>query len=132
MSKIKLTPRLRDAVVNAIDWLTTNPDRHIRGTLAVKVVDKVSLPCNPNDPKADCFCVLGRISKELNLADYPSEDPEWQNFVQPKVDEDDIYFKNDSRDDRPDRPMFCGEDREAGNQKVFDYLRNTFDLEKTK
>jgi hypothetical protein len=56
---------------NAITWLEANRDRHITGTLAK---DSNGYSCKPNDPDAQCFCALGRMSKELNISDYPGDE----------------------------------------------------------
>lgn len=119
-----LSPRIATAISNALGWLAANPERHIAGTLAVDLKGK---PCLPNDPKAECFCVLGRISKELNLSGYPDAD---RQFEQEVCDASDYLFTSGrilGRNDEIDyttiesRELVC--DRLApGNQQVIPWL----------
>ena len=51
-------------VMGAIDWLEANPDKHIRRDFAA--TDE-GYTTTPGDPKATCFCVLGRIAHDIGL-----------------------------------------------------------------
>lgn len=51
-------------VMGAIDWLEANPDKHVRRNWAL---DDKGRATTPGDPKATCFCVLGRIAHDIGL-----------------------------------------------------------------
>lgn len=58
------TDTVRAAAGRAADWLEANRDKHITIQLALTTEGEI---VTPTDPKADCFCALGRLAKELNL-----------------------------------------------------------------
>jgi hypothetical protein len=58
----QIPERVRKAAIRAAAWLKDNPDRHIRGDLAVTSKGR---PCTPLHHDAQCFCALGRFGKEL-------------------------------------------------------------------
>lgn len=115
-----MSPRIKTAILNATSWLRANRDRHITGDLAVTANGGF---CPPNDPRADCFCVLGRISKELNQSSYPDADEEFEQFLR-ETDQSVgmIYAINDEVSGYyRDRPQaVCGVD--IANEAVLDYL----------
>lgn len=51
-------------VMGAIDWLEANPERHVRRNWALTEQGHVT---TPGDPKATCFCILGRIAHDIGL-----------------------------------------------------------------
>jgi len=89
-----MSDRIKTALLAATTWLRANPTKHIAGSLAV---DKEGKDCSPNAPEAECFCMLGRISHELNLDGYPAdEDPEVETFFRSKdSSEGEIFSEND-------------------------------------
>lgn len=113
-----LSPRLALAVTNALTWLRENPDKHIRGSLAVSADGTT---CTPNDPSAECFCVLGRISKELDVKDYPDVDPEWAKVVSPTFSNHHFYDVNDDLSEAEPRELACKYSH-PGNQNVIGFV----------
>lgn len=83
------------AIVKAIDFLDKNPERHIIGDLAI---DSNGQDCDPNDPDAQCFCMLGRISHELDLDGYPFDRKKGAKDVaeQLGIDQSTVFTINDS------------------------------------
>lgn len=123
-----VSERIRNAVLAATGWLRENRDKHITGDLAVTTDGR---GCEPNDPNAECFCVLGRISKELNVPGYPAGDEgddEFKQFLRSTgVAQSIIYGMNDDGFIDPEtgkRVMACREDEFQGNPKVLDFLDN--------
>ena len=62
---------MKDAIIRALDWLEENPDKHIADSYALT---KDGYVCDPNEPEADCFCVVGRIAHELGQEIFETED----------------------------------------------------------
>lgn len=56
---------LKQAIIDAADWLSANPERHIRGELAI---DDKGLSCDVSNPNAQCFCAVGRVAHEYGLS----------------------------------------------------------------
>lgn len=115
---MKFTPReVSAAVMKATDWLEANPTKHIVGELAVRVD---GTDCDPNSPEADCFCMLGRISKELDVEGYPG----MTNLRQVGLDQATIYGINDGRplEEKADCPQHF-----RSNGKVLEFVRNTLE-----
>lgn len=111
---VTTTPRIQRAIADAINWLRANPDRHIRGELAV---DAEGRCCMPNAPEAECFCVLGRIAKELDINYYPSSDKEWRTSI--PYDNEVFFNLNDKA--TATRELACPKQR-PGNQDVLDFV----------
>lgn len=122
--------RIKTAVLAATSWLRENRDRHITGQLAV---DARGDQCKPNSPDAECFCVLGRISKELDTGEYPDDgNPEFKQFlrdtgIDPEGGSWPVYDMNDEGYIDPAtgekiRAAVCA--RPMGNPKVLDYLES--------
>lgn len=116
-----MSPRIKTAILNATSWLRANRDHHITGDLAET---KEGDFCRPNDPNAVCFCVLGRISKELDQYSYPDGDEEFAQFLhETNQTIGMIYGMNDdvAGDDWTKRPQaVCGTN--IGNEAVLDFL----------
>jgi hypothetical protein len=55
--------QILDAALKAADWLEANHNRHIAGTLALNSEGRTTDPASGD---AQCFCMVGRITKELN------------------------------------------------------------------
>ena len=116
---------VRQAFLDAADWLEANPDRHIAGYLAA---DKQGARCTPLDPDAACFCGVGRVAKELNLlggASLYARLDAMVSEVAPKLTEnksvaDNIVGVNDT-DPRKSRTTICHV--QPGNQRVIAHLR---------
>ncbi len=128
---------LKQAVAAACDWLEENRDNHITGALAKTASGKT---CRPNSPEASCYCVLGRISHELNLDDYPIDDPEYgaqfratllASGLGPDRGGDDypIFNMNDAFWS-DENPRVCGGRARRGNPAVLDFVRGVFGVEK--
>ncbi len=130
-------PKMPDPVRRAIDWLRANPDRHIKENLAV---DSDGNVCSPIAPYAQCFCVLGRIAKEMDLK---SRDPleayeslELRRML-PKyegLDQDDpqtyihVYGRNDrSRPDTLTTPACPSSNIKLSGPQVLNWLEGQYD-----
>lgn len=57
-------PINRGALQRAADWIMSNPDKHIAGTMAMDELGDVVMPL---DPKAVCFCAMGRLALEAGV-----------------------------------------------------------------
>jgi hypothetical protein len=90
----------KEAILRAADWLEANPDKHIAGYLAANALGE---RVTSSSPEAVCFCAMGRIMKELNVA--TANDTEIPRHVRRM-----IYEEND---------RFGGK----GNPAVITYLR---------
>lgn len=118
------------AIARALIWLRENPEKHITGSLAVT---KEGLGCAPNDPEAECFCVLGRISHELDTDNYPiyaSDEIAAQFRAVGLSDNHEVYNVNDQpiRDNDGRRlKSACGISR--SNQKVIPFLAARFGID---
>lgn len=51
----------KEAINRAADWLEANPDKHISASYAAGADGNYLFPL---DPRAECFCAIGRIAKE--------------------------------------------------------------------
>ena len=54
----------RQKMLAALQWLGANPDNHIKTQLAHDAEDN---PVSTLDPKAECFCALGRYAVEMGI-----------------------------------------------------------------
>lgn len=117
-----MSPRIKTAVLNAVHWLRENREKHIIGDLALNENGDM---CSPTDPNAECFCVLGRISKELDVGGWPDNDDEFGDFLtKTGVGLGMIYGRNDSgeRDPTTGERLFACHDSDRGNPAVLDYV----------
>lgn len=110
-----MAKKLRDALISAANWLAENPDRHIQGNLAVDE-NGASVECNST--RATCFCALGRVAKELDVAGYDELDPGM--FEPLNISASDVYMVND--DYRGTRDMACLTEY-PGNPEVINLLK---------
>jgi len=117
------TDTVRVAAGRAADWLEANRDKHITGQLAL-TTDGHIVP--PADPKADCFCALGRLAKELSI-NVPTNGEVYSRLADPlgKAKQNDdirerlelVYEANDEDKRNETRPIldeFEGEVHLAG------------------
>ncbi len=96
-----------EAIRNAVTWLRANPDRHITGDLAQRIDHT---PVAANAPDAHCFCVLGRISHELGLPNYPGK----ENLNRLDLDQDELWRLNDRN----------AKAHDLSNQSVLDFIES--------
>lgn len=105
----------RQALLDAAAWLRANPERHIRGRMAVSISGE---EVDPTDPSAECFCALGRIACELGRpGGYDAVSPFFGGFF--KRSYEFVYVMNDNT--REFRTMACRWEL-PGNPEVLDLL----------
>lgn len=118
-----VSDRLKTAIRNAVGWLRANPEKHIIGDLAV---DANGRHCFPNSPSAECFCALGRVSKELDAPGMPAgTDSEFRNLLLAHdVGQSTIYTQNDTPryDDNRRTLKACNDKYDRGNPAALDIL----------
>lgn len=76
--------------MTAIDWLEANPDKHITGMFAQT---EERAYCSTRSPEAACFCVLGRVAKEVEMSSITAITP-YMRII--GVEDDDIFDMNDN------------------------------------
>lgn len=75
--------------MRALDWLEAHPDRHVKRRYATDIVGR---SCNPESPRAFCFCALGRITREAGI---PNRDHVGVYLKEIDVEAVDISAMND-------------------------------------
>lgn len=69
--------KTKTALLAAATWLENNQSRHIIGSLAV---NSEGMTCDPVSEEAECFCALGRFTKELGVSAPITEDGEASDY----------------------------------------------------
>lgn len=84
------------AIMNrTVDWLEANPDNAIRGAMAK---DKHGNHCSPFDPRATCFCFVGRLALNADVrgqdtGDFKIDIEHWLSSL--RASRGDLQSRND-------------------------------------
>jgi len=77
----------KEGLKRALDWLDANPDKHIRKALALSAATNGRWEVSPTDPKATCFCVIGRFAKEMGHISPENYWPSYTDYCEPLISE---------------------------------------------